>query len=138
MDTKLTRLIDNTKMFAIGAVAYTCTELLWRGHTHWTMTLTGGACALLIHLADKRLRQKRLAVRCLAGCGIITGMEFTVGCLVNILLGWGVWDYSRLPLNIMGQICLLYSAIWFLLSIPVIALSSLMERNRSNSAMIFA
>jgi uncharacterized membrane protein len=27
-------------------------------------------------------------------------------------LGLGVWDYSGLPLNVLGQISLLYSVLW--------------------------
>ena len=33
-----------------------------------------------------------------------------------------VWDYSGFPLNIMGQVCLLYSVLWGLLSIVAIPL----------------
>lgn len=117
-------------IFSVGAAAYTLTELLWRGHSHWTMTITGGACALLIHLANRRLEEKRLPVRCLVGSAIITGMEFTVGCVVNLLLGWGVWDYSDRPLNVLGQVCLLYSIMWFFISIPAIMLSNLLDSTR--------
>ena len=27
-------------------------EILWRGNTHWTMTLAGGICFMGIHLAN--------------------------------------------------------------------------------------
>ena len=31
-----------------------------------------------------------------------------------------IWDYSDLPFNLMGQICLLFSVFWFFLSIIAI------------------
>ena len=54
------------------------------------------------------------------GSMTITVMEFTSGVIVNLVMGLEVWDYSALPMNVMGQICLPYSALWFMLSIPAI------------------
>ncbi len=48
----------------------------------------------------------------LIGAGIITLLEFLTGCLVNLWLGWGIWDYSRIPGNILGQICPRYALLW--------------------------
>ena len=31
-------------VFSIGAAGYSLLEILWRGNTHWTMTLAGGIC----------------------------------------------------------------------------------------------
>ena len=52
------------------------------------------------------------------GAVIVTFYEFFVGVVVNLRLGWDVWDYSAQPFNLFGQICLMFSALWFLLSIP--------------------
>jgi uncharacterized membrane protein len=52
----------------------------------------------------------------LIGAGIITGAELVTGIIVNIWLGLNVWDYSAIPTNIMGQICLPFSLLWVLLS----------------------
>ncbi len=51
---------------------------------------------------------------------IITLFEFITGYIVNIRLGIGVWDYSYLPYNFMGQICLVYSVLWMFLSLAII------------------
>ncbi|MBS7397687.1 MAG: hypothetical protein KIG32_04615, partial [Ruminiclostridium sp.] len=32
-------------------------------------------------------------------------------------LGWNVWNYERLPFNIMGQICPVFTVGWFFLSL---------------------
>lgn len=44
---------------------------------------------------------------------IITAYEFVFGIVFNIWLKCDVWNYSNVPLNILGQICLPFSAIWF-------------------------
>ena len=38
--------------------------------------------------------------------------EFLTGLVVNRALGLGVWDYSKQPHNLMGQICLPFAACW--------------------------
>lgn len=50
------------------------------------------------------------------GMVLITVIEFIIGIVFNLILKENVWDYSNMPLNIMGQICVPFSAIWFLLS----------------------
>ena len=60
---------------------------------------------------------------CATNTLLITALEFVTGCLVNLHLGWDVWDYATQPLNLMGQVCIGFSALWFLLSVPVSGLS---------------
>lgn len=106
------------KVFCIGALGYGLIEILWRGRTHWSMLLTGGACLCgMVKICQKRLRESigRLSLRC---ASLITAMEFAVGMLVNRRKN--VWDYSERPGNIAGQICPLYSFLWFLLSLPIV------------------
>ncbi|WP_157047722.1 putative ABC transporter permease [Cellulosilyticum ruminicola] len=47
---------------------------------------------------------------------IITILEFLSGMLLNIYLGLHILDYSHLPCNILGQVCLSFFVIWFFLS----------------------
>lgn len=53
---------------------------------------------------------------------IVTLMELATGLVLNVWLGLGIWDYSDLPYNLLGQVCLLYMNLWFLLSLPAILL----------------
>ncbi len=115
-------------VFVIGAMGYALVELLWRGRTHWTMMLTGGTCLSFIYLTERRYGDAPRWKRCLVGAQVITLFELAVGFLVNVLLGWAVWDYSRLPLNLFGQICPRYCALWFLLCLPVTGLCTWLER----------
>ena len=99
-------------IFLIGAAAYSMLEILWRGYTHWSMTLTGGVCFLVLYALHIYGRWIPFLSRCIIGALAITAAEFTAGCIVNLYLGWEVWDYSDVPLNILGQICPLYSLLW--------------------------
>ena len=53
----------------------------------------------------------------IVGACIVTALEFVVGMIVNVYLGWGIWDYSNVPLNFIGQICLPFSIAWIAVSI---------------------
>lgn len=54
--------------------------------------------------------------KCIIGMLIITGIELIFGIVFNILLKENVWDYSNVPFNFLGQICIPFSLIWFVLS----------------------
>ncbi len=104
-------------VFAAGGCAYSLLEIIFRGYTHWTMVLTGGICVVLIYLISTKSREA-VWKKWIMGGAAITTVEFVVGGTVNILLGWNVWDYSEQLLNLMGQICLPFSALWVLLCVP--------------------
>ena len=102
-------------IFILGGAAYGLMETLFRGYTHWSMVLTGGACVLTLYLLESWLLSINLVLAAMAGAVIITAYEFCVGLIVNLRLDWGVWDYSSLPGNILGQICPAFTALWFVL-----------------------
>lgn len=51
---------------------------------------------------------------------IILLFEFLTGCVVNLWLGWDIWDYSDLPGNILGQICPQFALVWIPISLIAI------------------
>ena len=116
--------------FALGAVIYGLIEVVSRGYTHWTMALTGGAVMALMNLINRSGRLS-LFVRCLLGAVVITSLEFAVGMVVNVALGWNVWDYSDKAFNLYGQICPLFSLGWFFLSIPAFWICGFVEEKLS-------
>ena len=116
--------------FAIGAVSYGLVEVLVRGYTHWTMALTGGTVMVLIHLINQT-KGLSILTRCLLGATVITSLEFFVGMVVNVILGWNVWDYADKPLNLWGQICPQFCIGWFFISIPAFAVSRFVEKRIS-------
>ena len=102
----------------IGGAAYAFLEVLWRGYTHWSMILAGAVSAVLLYTIREHMTEAPLAVKCLLGAAGITLVELAVGCVVNLWWGLDVWDYSDMPMNLWGQICPTFSAMWFFLCIP--------------------
>lgn len=115
-------------LFVFGGVLYGLVEILWRRHTHWSMVLTGGLCFLILYRVFKRVRDCSVCLKCIIGSSVITTIEFFSGFLFNYCLKMKVWDYSGFHFNFCGQICLLYSFLWGLLTLPVLMLCRLLER----------
>ncbi len=109
----------NIMIFLIGAIGYGLMETMFRGYTHWTMLLTGGMVFVILYYVNSKNENAPLWKKCLVGASIITMIEFAVGCIVNLWLDWNVWDYSGYSYNLLGQICLTFTALWFFLCIPL-------------------
>jgi len=121
------RIAEAAILYTIGSLGYCLLELSWRGYTHWSMAVTGGICFFLLYQIDVRFSHRPLLWRCFAGALAVTAVEFAVGCVVNLALGWGVWDYSRMPMQLWGQICLPFFLLWFLLCIPVLGVTGVLR-----------
>ncbi len=117
---KIKILRENIILFLFGGILYSLVEILFRGYTHWSMTVTGGLCLVILYRHFTHYTNESLLVKCFYGMFVITSLELAVGCIVNLMFKWNVWDYSGHMLNFMGQICLLFSFLWFLITIPVI------------------
>ena len=111
----LRKILEFATVFLTGGAAYSLLEILWRGYTHWTMTITGGICFTVLYILHVYARALSFLTRCVIGTAAITLVEFAVGCTVNLWLGWAVWDYADVPGNVLGQICLPFSLMWLLL-----------------------
>lgn len=108
---------------ATGGLLYVILELFWRGRSHWTMFVLGGVCFVTMGLINEVLPWKMpLWQQVAIGVAIITVLEFMTGCIVNIWLGWGIWDYSNMPGNFLGQICPQFMLLWLPISLAGIAL----------------
>ena len=106
------KLWKSVLLFYLGGMCYCGLELLWRGRTHGSMFLLGGACFLM--LGRVGVLRMNIVSRAVLGGLLITLGELAVGLLVN--RRFQVWDYRSMPLNFCGQICLLYTLFWMLLS----------------------
>lgn len=110
-------------LWAVGGLMYIALELLWRGHSHWTMFILGGICFAALGLINEVLPwDMPLWKQSLIGACIITALEFATGCVVNLWLGLGVWDYSHMKGNILGQICPQFFLLWLPVSLSGIVL----------------
>ncbi|MBE6024178.1 MAG: hypothetical protein E7231_13450 [Cellulosilyticum sp.] len=108
-------------LFSIGGLLYMLIEIVYSGSTHWTMGILGGICFILIGLIDTYYALP-LYKQMLMSAILITALEFIAGVILNLGFHLAIWDYSALPLNIMGQVCLPFSIMWFILSLPAILL----------------
>lgn len=110
-------------LFFVGATIYVIIEKLYRGYSHWTMFLLGGICFIALGLINEVIPwDMPLLFQMFIGGVIITVLELITGFVVNIWLGWNVWDYSELPFNLWGQISLFSSIGWVGLSLVGIVL----------------
>lgn len=115
-------------LFLTGGFAYFYIEILYRGFSHFSMIICGGLAFILCG-AINQLMQFKVSVisQMILSMFIITALEFITGYIVNIQLNWNVWDYSGLPFNLLGQICLAYSLIWLILSLACIFLDDIIR-----------
>lgn len=105
----------------IGGFTYVLIELLYRGHSHWSMFAVSAISFILIGLINEFISwDMELWKQMLIGSGIVTILEFISGYILNIKLGWHIWDYSNVSFNILGQICLPFSIVWFFISLIAI------------------
>ena len=104
-------------LFSIGAVGYGLIEIIWRGYTHWSMLGAGGICFMFFGGISEKFKKTGIFIKGLIGSTFITAAEFVFGVIFNIILKKNVWDYSKMPMNIIGQICMPYSCLWVLLSL---------------------
>jgi len=124
----LRKVIKALTLFVVGAAVYWAVEFVWRSlvntlPVHWTMPALGGALFLLLGGLNEYLPwEMSLAKQALVGTVVITVAEFFAGLVLNVWLGLAVWDYSHLPFNLMGQICLGFTAAWMPLSVVAIVL----------------
>ena len=101
-----------------GGFIYYCIELAWRGFSHPSMFIVGGVCFVLIGGVNNYLPWRMgLVWQALIGAAAVTAVEFVGGLIINRWLGLGVWDYSGVPGNILGQVCLPYFFAWIVLSV---------------------
>ena len=116
-------ILKHIVLFFIGGIIYYLIEILWRGYSHISMVFCGGLCFILIGIVNELIPWDiKLWKQMLIGSVIVTVVEFFTGCIVNLWMGLKVWDYSNLPFNILGQICLPFCVAWFFISLLAIVI----------------
>lgn len=116
--TTQNNFIKHLFLFILGGFTYFYMEIAFRGYSHYSMILCAGLAFILCGSLRKLFKNKISFVsQMILSCLIITILEFITGYIVNIRFQMNVWDYSNLPYNFMGQVCLFYSLLWLCLSI---------------------
>lgn len=122
----MTKIRENlflyTVIFLVGGCLYSALEIIYRQHTHISMFFAGGICLVLIAIVDGITPNVNFVLKA-AMCGaVITAVELLFGIIFNLILGLNIWNYSGEPLNLFGQICLPFTLIWVIISIPALLL----------------
>ena len=100
------RLSEYLFLWALGGCIYYSFEMIFRGFSHWSMFILGGICFVFFFFFLKVLLwQDPLWLQLIRCMVFVTSMEFITGIIVNKWLHMQVWDYSRLPLQLFGQVC---------------------------------
>ncbi len=112
----------------VGSFAGVVVELLWclarngylesrSGLVYGPFNLLYGAGAVLMSLALYRYRNRGGWLSFLVGMAVGSVLEYVCSWGQELVLGSRSWDYSGMPLNINGRICLLYSIFWGILGV---------------------
>ena len=111
-----------------GGMVYYNIEILFRGYSHISMFLCGGLSFYTIGILNERPDiQPSFLTQMILGTLIITVYEFMTGLVVNLIFHLQVWDYSDMPFNFDGVICLTFSILWIFVSIYGIVLSDIIN-----------
>ena len=123
MKEKLKAILKHAVLTLCGGCVYFLIEMAWRGHSHWTMAVLGGVCFVLIGEINEFIPWNMpLVLQGAIGSGTVTLLELVSGIILNLWLGLGIWDYSNMPFNFLGQICLPFSLLWVALSVVAVIL----------------
>jgi uncharacterized membrane protein len=88
------------------------------GQSSLWMFLVGGLLGLTLGKMNeiKTTRNLMYPFNILAGAAMITLNELISGIILNIWLGFDIWDYSSVTYNFLGQIDLVHSLCWIALT----------------------
>ena len=112
----------------IGCFGGVVIELLWclvtngylesrSGLVYGPFNMVYGAGALALTLALYRFRNRGRWLSFLGGFLVGSALEYVCSWAQELLFGSVSWDYSHMPFNLNGRICLLYSIFWGFLGI---------------------
>ena len=127
----LLRFCLSSLSFSLGFFLYLGIEKLYKSKishspTHWSMGLIAGLSFLFLLFVDSK--KLPLFVKALLGSLFITLLELSAGIILNLHLHLDIWDYRASFGNFKGQICPLFSLIWFAASFAVLLINRLLTR----------
>lgn len=111
-------------LFYFGGATYCTIEVFVREWSHWSMFLLGGLVFVVVGSMNQIWGwETGLIKQIVAGVAVTLAGEFVTGCIVNLWLGWNIWDYSNFPGNILGQICPQFALLW----IPLVLIAIIVD-----------
>ena len=123
------RRVLSMLLWTWGGTVYFLLEVAWKTATgepqriSWTMLVVAILLTIPVERCGEQLPwEVPLWLQALCCAVLATAVELAAGLVLNLWLGLGVWDYSRLPGNFLGQICPQFFVVWWglcFLFIPV-------------------
>lgn len=112
-------------LFIVGFMSYITIEVLFRGYSYPLMGICGGIAIILLDKINDRISwDVDIILQGLCGAILITSFELVIGELaLHTTIVQQMWDYSNVPLNFDGVICLPFGIAWFFLSIGAILIA---------------
>lgn len=111
-----------------GSFAGVIIEMLWclikngyiesrAGLVYGPFNLLYGAGAVAMTLMLYRYRNRSASISLIGGMAVGSIIEYVLSWAQEALFGSTSWDYSSMPFNLNGRICLLYSFFWGILGV---------------------
>ena len=112
----------------VGSFAGVVMETIWcllrygyyesrAGLVYGPFNLLYGFGAVVLTVALYRFRNRGYWLSLLSGMAVGSAVEYLCSWAQEALLGSRSWDYSAMPFNLNGRICLMYSFFWGLLGV---------------------
>ena len=112
----------------VGSFAGVVVEMIWclitngylesrAGLVYGPFNLLYGAGATMLTLCLYKYRNRGYQLSFVGGFVVGSVLEYVCSWAQEALLGSRSWDYSGMPLNLNGRICLLYSVFWGVLGV---------------------
>lgn len=112
----------NIVLFIVGFMTYITIEVLFRGYSFALMGACGGLAIVILDKINNKLSWNTdILIQALIGSLLITFFELVIGELaLHTSLVPVMWDYSDVPMNFDGVICLPFSLAWAGLSLVAV------------------
>ncbi len=78
---------------------------------------------MIFSLIAEKFKDKHIIYKSLLCALTVTAVELTFGIILNLILKLDVWDYTNIPLNFLGQICLPFTLVWGVLGFVFLPLA---------------
>ena len=118
--TRWSKPVLSMLLWTWGGTVYYLLEVAYKsltGHPErisWTMLVVAVILCIPVERCGAELPwEYPLWLQALCCAMLVTAVEFAAGLVLNVWLGLGIWDYSHLPFNFMGQICLQFFFVWW-------------------------
>ena len=115
-------VFKNVILFIVGFCLYITIETCFRGYSFPLMGCCGGLCVVILDKINDHISwDVDLFWQALSGGLLVTIMELVIGTIAKYTSLLPVmWDYSNLPLNLDGIVCVPFFIVWLFLSVVVI------------------